>query len=167
MGRRVVVWAVVVLVLMVGCSRPAPVAREGAPAPTPEFRDINGARWSPADFRGKLVVVHFWATWCGPCRVELPELERLYRDYKGKPVQILPVLYNDDPSRALAFLQARGFRMPLLVDETGAGAARYGLTGVPETYLIDKKGILRKKFIGSVSWDAPDVRSILDTLISE
>jgi len=157
------------VVMLWGCTKDQGEERavEGGLAPNVAFADSGGNSWNVSDFRGKVVAVHFWATWCPPCRTEIPELERMYRDFKGRAFQLLPVLFNDDLSKGTRFLQVQGATMPLLTDESGVGGVRYGVTGVPETYLIDKKGVLRKAFIGPVSWDDPSARAFVENLLKE
>lgn len=140
---------------------------EGGPAPDFELADLGGATWSLSGLRGSAVLINFWATWCPPCREEMSSLERLYESASGMPdFNVITILYEDDPLDAAAFLERNGYGLPSLVDPDGAVAASYGLTGVPESFLIDRNGVLRKKIIGPFSFDSPDAIRLYQKVLS-
>ena len=144
---------------------PLPV---GGPVPNFELKDLNGKTWSMASLRGSVVVINFWATWCSPCRLEMPSIDRLFRDTAEKEnFVILTILYQDSPDNARAYFKKNGFEMPVLLDLGDSVAAEFGLVGLPETFMVDKKGILQKHHIGPVDFDSPDIRQFLDSLINK
>ena len=105
-----------------------------------------------SDYRGKVVVLNFWASWCVPCRVEHPELVAVAREYRDRGVVFLGILYNDQLSNARAWLEEMGGEeYPTLLDPGTRTAIDYGLTGVPETVIIDSNGIVRFKRLGIVN----------------
>lgn len=139
-------------------------AAVGLDAPAFELKDTAGNLWRLADLRGKVVLLNIWASWCETCKEELPSIQNLIKIEKDNTKLIfISVLYNDNPEKALAYMKANGFVFPVLMD-TGGIAALYGITGVPETYIIDKKGIIRQHVVGPLQWDSPDVRAVLTRL---
>ncbi len=145
------------LLLVVGCQKEQPVqpvAEVGKPAPDFTLKDTTGTVWKLSNLKGNLVFVNFWATWCPPCRDEMPSMEALHRRLASEKFLMLSVLYNDDPGQAAQYVHTNGFTFPLLLDPIGEAARAYGITGVPETYIVDQDGILREKIIGPVQWSS-------------
>jgi peroxiredoxin len=142
---------------------------EGMPAPDFTLTDNNGKTWKLSSLEGSVVVINFWASWCPPCKEEMPFLHNLYRQTSDVPnFVILPILYKDDMQKAMAYLNGEGFAdLPVLSDPDMSAAKAFGVTGVPETYIIDKKGILRNKIIGGFKFDSSDAINIYKTLLSE
>jgi peroxiredoxin len=121
--------------------------------------------WSSSDLKGKVVFINFWASWCKECRIEMPSIQRLYDKMKDRPFQMITILYREAPEKAMAYMKANGFTMPVLLDEGNKTAYSYGLTGVPETYIIDKEGIVKKRHIGGGVWDSPETLSFIENLL--
>lgn len=133
----------------------------GSPAPDFTLQDLHGRTWRLADLKGKVVLLHFWATWCTTCEQENPTLQRLLQAERENPqFVILSVLVRDDAAKAKAYMAQRGFNFPVLPDDKKV-SMQYGLTGVPETFLIDKSGTIRDKVIGPNTWDTAEVRAAL------
>lgn len=144
------------------------VLREGDPAPLFSLKDSNGKIWSLEELKGKVVLVNFWATWCPTCKGEKVSLQKLSDMTRDKSnFVILTILYNDAPRRAVQFMKKNNLRLTLLLDSKQEVSRIYGLTGVPETYIIDKKGVLRKKIIGPARFDTPDSLKFFNGLIME
>ena len=111
-------------------------------------RDVLvGPRTTLATLRGKPAVVHFWASWCGPCRREAPELARLPRALRGR-ARLVGVDWTDGVGAARLFVQRYRWRFPSMVDGSGAVGDRYGLTGMPTTYILDRRGRIRATLRG-------------------
>lgn len=153
-------------ILLAGCGPGPQVAQIGSPAPDFTVVDLKGNEWNLADLQGKVVFLHFWATWCPSCRDELPSIQRLYSELPEEQFTTLTVLYKDDPGLAKSMVKQIGATFPVTVDPNGKAAQTYGLTGVPETYIIDKQGVLREKFVGAVHWDSPQSRQVLSQYLS-
>jgi peroxiredoxin len=141
------------------------VASIGVQAPDFALQDLQGKMWRLSDLKGKVVLLHFWATWCSTCEQENPTLQNLMRAEQDNPqLIVLSVLVRDDPSAAKAYMAKKGFDFPVLADDKKT-SIQYGLTGVPETFLIDKNGTIRDKVVGPNTWDSPAVREALAKFI--
>jgi cytochrome c biogenesis protein CcmG/thiol:disulfide interchange protein DsbE len=101
--------------------------------------------------RGQVVVVNFFASWCAPCRQEATDLERVWRDYQDRDVQLFGIAYKDASSKAQTFLDEFGVTYPSAVDPGNETARIYGVTGVPETFVIDQQGHLLRHFLGPIT----------------
>ena len=124
----------------------------GKPAPPFDLERIDGpGRVSTASLAGSVVVVNFWASWCVPCRTENGDLDRFDQAHAGQGVQLVGILYNDSVSSALQFRHQLGGSWPLVSDPGDRVALDYGVRGVPETFVIDRRGIIVAKFVGAVS----------------
>ena len=135
----------------------------------PEFQlpALEGTPVNLSDYRGKVVMVHFWATWCPPCVEEMPELESLYRTFKGKGLEILAISADKgDGSTVSAFMKRNKLTFPVLLDPQALVARSYGTFKLPETYIVDRQGVIAYKAIGSREWTVPVnvniVRSVID-----
>jgi peroxiredoxin len=115
-------------------------------------------------FRGQVVVLNFWATWCPPCVEELPSLMTMQEHTKGKGVVVLGVSIDVDDDAYHRFLKQRGVNFLTVRDPEQKIAAMYGTAGWPETYVIDRQGVLRRKFVGPVDWNSPEVVQFLSKL---
>lgn len=156
--------------LLVGCDRikkesPPPQVPTGQaigkPAPDFVLQDTKGKSWRLSELKGKVVFVNFWATWCPPCRSEMPSMQELTQSLPPKDFQMLAILSNDQAEVAERFAAGIGFTAPILLDPENRVAKAYGITGVPETYLVDKEGILREAIIGPLHWSSPEARRML------
>lgn len=143
-------------------------AVEGLYAPDFTLKDLNGNILKLSELHGSVIFINFWASWCQPCRDEMPSLQALYNNLRGKDkFRMITVLYRDDPERAISYLRENKLDLPLWIDRDGRAAIAYGLTGVPETFIIDKRGLLRKKVIGPAEWTSEAVYSFISELIKE
>ena len=125
----------------------------GRPAPGFALKAVGtGETIDLAQFRGKPVILNFWATWCRPCWDEHPVLTA-NAQMLGDKVQFVGVVFQDEESKIKDFLQQRGWAYPTLVDQAGKTAIAYGVGGVPETYFLDKNGVIVAKFAGPMSAD--------------
>jgi cytochrome c biogenesis protein CcmG/thiol:disulfide interchange protein DsbE len=137
-----------------GSEIPSALARGERP-PAPAFtlpRLDEEATLSLADLRGKAVVVNFWASWCVPCEEEAPVLEEVWRRHKGDGLVVLGVDFNDLRPDALRFMERVGMTYPVVYDRDGALVAKFGATGVPETFFVDRQGrLVGKRIAGAVN----------------
>lgn len=130
-------------------------------APAFKVKDaVNGKELSSFDLKNKIIFVNFWASWCQPCKEEMPSIEALYREMMGKEdFVMITVLYKDSPKNGIEYMKSNGYTFPIYVDPGGSSARNYGVTGVPETYIVDKKGVLVRRVIGGADWNSPDEKS--------
>jgi len=122
----------------------------GKPAPQLALTSLDGQRFDISQLRGKPVIVNFWATWCVPCYQEHPVLVENARTIGGD-VQFLGVVFNDSEDKINAFLRERGSAYPTLLDRQGKTAIEYGVGGVPETFFINRRGVIVAKFVGPMT----------------
>jgi len=155
------------LIAACGQGQRAQVAAVGKPAPDFTLVDLQGKKWTLAELKGQVVFLNFWATWCPPCVEEMPSMQKLYTMLPKDTFKMLAVLNNDDPSIAKKFSEKFGITIPILDDQKNLIGPTYGLTGVPETFIIDKQGIVREKFIGPARWDSPGAIQLVQEYINQ
>jgi cytochrome c biogenesis protein CcmG/thiol:disulfide interchange protein DsbE len=143
-----------------------PVA-EGQAAPDFRFKDQSGQQFSLSDFRGKVVLVNLWATWCSPCREEIPSLESLLRQMSPNNLKLLALSVDDSWVPVNEFMRESGVALPVYADFDRQISTRYGTFKFPETYVVDKKGKVVLKIIGATDWVAPDMVAYLRKLTTE
>jgi peroxiredoxin len=136
-------------------------AAVGRPAPDFTLMDMEGKTWTLSELKGQVIFVNFWATWCPPCVQEMPSMQNLHTTLPKDQFKMLAVLNNDDPANARAFAEKFGITFPILDDPENLIGPQYGLTGLPETFIIDKQGIIRETLQGPAEWDSPDAVQML------
>jgi peroxiredoxin len=142
------------------------LVKVGDEAPNFQLRDLNGNVVSLSYLRGKVVLLNFWATWCGPCRVEMPAMEQLYRTFPRGEFEILAV--STDPQGAVVtrpFQQELGFTFPILHDPEFRVGFTYGARTLPMTFMVDRHGVIREKIFGARDWDSPEARELVQMLV--
>ncbi len=127
-----------------------PSPREGFLAPDFTLDLLDGGQVTLSDLRGKGVVINLWASWCPPCRAEMPAIQRVYERSKGRGLEVLAVntTYQDSERAALDFIQELGLTFPVPLDRTGTVSRSYQLRALPSTFFVDREGIIRKVIIG-------------------
>lgn len=155
------------LALFIAACGEGPVAVVGNPAPRLDTVDMKGDVWSLSKHKGQVVFVNFWATWCAPCREEMPSMQRLYENTSKDKFEMLALFNNDKKTVVKDFVAKLGLSIPILSDEYNFAGTKYGLTGLPETFIVDKQGVIREKFIGPAQWDSPENIEMLTKYINE
>ncbi|KAF0218609.1 MAG: alkyl hydroperoxide reductase/Thiol specific antioxidant/Mal [Geobacteraceae bacterium] len=168
MKRYIHVLLVILMFAVCSCAKEQAPPKEGGIAPDFKLKNIAGEEVRLADLRGKVVFLNFWATWCPPCREEIPSMVRLNTAMAGKPFQMLAVSIDEGGKEAVeSYFKQAGVTLPALLDPQQATGKRYGITGVPETFIVDKKGVILKKIIGPMDWSDPAVVKYLDDAIRQ
>ncbi len=141
----------------------------GSRAPSFDAVNLRTARPSGLmDYQGRVILLNIWATWCQPCRVEMPALERLARNLANTDFRIVAVSVDvSDSSTVMAFVRDLGLSFDILHDPSRRIERRYRTTGVPESFVIDRHGVIVKKVIGAVSWDSPVNETLIRRLLDE
>jgi cytochrome c biogenesis protein CcmG, thiol:disulfide interchange protein DsbE len=138
---------------------------EGFPAPNFSLPDLNDktVTLKRITAENKVTLINFWATWCAPCRAEIPEFIKLYRNYSTRGLKILAINLRDQPKAVKRFAQKAGMRFPVLTDTTGKIGDLYQIFSIPSTFVIDQKGTIRSVIKGSTTFNALDkkVRPLL------
>jgi peroxiredoxin len=144
-----------------GCDRGSHPQEIGKPAP--DFSVSDGATSIHlANYRGKVVLLNFWASWCAPCIEELPSLEAFHREHPEYP--ILAVSIDEDEEAYKRFLAQRHVDFVTVRDPEQAAANKYKTTGWPETFVIDRQGQVRRRFIGATDWNDPEILRFMKSL---
>jgi len=138
------------------------IASVGKPAPAFEYTDSDGRMWKLSDLRGKVVFLSFWATWCTTCESEMPSKDSLNNKMQGKPFQMLGVLFRDDPANLVPYKRTHVLNLPTLISPENEASKKYGITGVPETFIIDKEGIVREKLVGPRDWSSEEQIALIE-----
>lgn len=127
---------------------------EGGLAPNFVLKSLDGGELSLEGLRGEVVVVNFWATWCLPCRAEIPEFVDFYHDYRDRGVQVLAVNLREPEDHVRAFADKAGMDFPVLLDLSGDVANAYKVEAIPTTIVVGKSGVIRARIVGVTSRDA-------------
>lgn len=136
------------------------------PYKAPEFvlRTDDGKTYRLADYRGKVVVVNFWATWCPPCRQEMPSMDRAYKQLQKDGIEIVAVNVGENEDAIFAFTGVIPVSFPLLLDPEAKVVQQYRVRGLPTTYVVDPNGMVVYSAVGGREWDAPSIASTLRKL---
>src|SRR5216683_444209 len=150
------------------------IARAGAPAPQIALQVVGGGTSNLHAERGKVVLVNFWATWCEPCKSEMPALQQLADELRDRPFRLYSVDLQEDAPQVEAFQRQYGLNLYAVLDDNGEVTRAYGVRALPATFLIDQQGVVRQQRLGpllvgnaettwSEAWLAQQVRSLLAT----
>jgi thiol-disulfide isomerase/thioredoxin len=117
------------------------------------LKDLNGQPVSLSDFRGKIVFLNFWTTWCYACRIEMPDMEKLYQKFKNKDFAIVTINLQESASQVKQFFKEFNLTFTALLDSDGEVGAHFMITAIPTSFILDKKGIIIGKVMGPREWD--------------
>ena len=136
------------------------------PAPAFMLENMNGGNSRLSDYKGKLILVNFWATWCMPCRQEMPSMEALWKTYRDKGLVVVGIALDDDAkSRVASFTKIFKLSFPIMLDPDGKASADYQVSGVPASYLIDRNGKLIARIVGSDDWISAEAIKLIESLL--
>ena len=135
----------------------------------PDFQAVELPSGRPAtieNYRGKVVLLNIWATWCPPCKIEMPSMERLHQKLAGTDFQLVAVSVDEEDSSVVnKFVKEYGLTFPVLHNQDGSIRQIYQTTGVPESFVIDRDGVIVKKVIGAADWNAPVNENLIRRLL--
>ena len=159
----------VLALLLAGAAILAPAAElkpwEGGATPTLALEDLQGKAHDLGEFKGKVVLVNFWATWCEPCRAEMPSIDRLRNSLKGKPFEVLAVNMAEPLSRIEKFSETMPLGFPLLRDRDGSVSKTWKAKLLPASYLIGRDGRIHYVAYGELDWTSEPVRKRVNELL--
>jgi peroxiredoxin len=141
----------------------------GAGSRAPDFQAVNLRTNRPAslaDYAGKVILLNIWATWCDPCRLEMPSMEKLSERLKGADFRVVAVSVDKDgPDVVMKFANDLGLDFDILHDPSGTIQTTLQTTGVPESFVLDRSGVIIKKVIGAETWDSPVNETLIRHLL--
>jgi len=155
--------AYLLLLALSACYSGTRPPRIGSNAPDFTVQDAQN-KITLSQYRGQVVVLNFWATWCAPCVEELPSLVEMQRRFKGKGVTVLAVSVDVDEGAYRRFVKDHNVNLLTVRDPDQKSNSLYGTSKFPETYVIDRNGVMRRKFIGAVDWTEPEITDFLSKL---
>jgi thiol-disulfide isomerase/thioredoxin len=169
--RLLATWAAIVVAISVVIGVLVSYPQRGALAPSADlpqtilelqFQDASGKVHTLADFRGRVVLLNIWATWCGPCRKEMPALDRLQAKLGGPGFQVLALSIDRSPDRIQPFFDEIGIKnLSIYTDRSSAAMATLDVVGVPTTLLIDREGREIRRWVGPAEWDSPEIEAVM------
>lgn len=139
----------------------------GKTAPDFSLKNENGKEVSLGDSNGKVRLIHFWATWCPPCVREMPHLDKLVKKMKGRPFELIAISEDESLDDVKKFREQVSFSFPILYDEGEKLSYTYGVFGLPESFLVNKQGIVVRKITGPQDWMSASWLSEIEELMSE
>jgi cytochrome c biogenesis protein CcmG, thiol:disulfide interchange protein DsbE len=142
-----------------------PAARLGSPAPDFTLPTAEGGSLRLADLKGKPVFVNFWATWCVPCREEMPAMQALYEQYRDRGLVILAVNMEEDETRVRRWMEQGGFTFTFVLDSDGQQVKRYNVTAAPTSYFLGRDGVIRDLKLGAIS--ATEMQTKVEKLLTD
>jgi len=134
-------------------------------APDFSLKDAYGKSLSLSSLKGKVVLVNFWATWCPPCKAEMPSMNRLYNEIRSRGFEIVAISTDNSISPVKDFLAKNRIDFPVLFDETKSVTRQYHVFSMPTTFLIDRGGMIVEKFYGEEDWTDPVIRKKIERLL--
>lgn len=160
--------ACVMSVLLAGGAHAAGFeARAATPAPELKARDLAGVPKTLADYRGEVVLLNFWASWCPPCLREMPSMERLRVKMAGRPLEIVALDSAETPEEVNAYLSRMKLGFPILLDPDGSNTRRWKVFALPTTFLLDAEGRVRYVLTGPTEWDEGEALQVIESLLAE
>jgi thiol-disulfide isomerase/thioredoxin len=137
----------------------------GGSTPALALKDLEGREHRLQDYRGKVVLVNFWATWCEPCRAEMPSIEKLRASLSGRPFEVLAVNLSESEARIRRFMEGSPIAFPVLLDRDGGTAKRWRARILPVSFVVGPDGKIRRSVLGELDWSQESVRRVILDLL--
>jgi thiol-disulfide isomerase/thioredoxin len=166
MKKTIVAWVMSVLVPVSGMAAGFQ-AGANVPAPALQAQDLNGVPHTLANFRGKVVLLNFWASWCPPCQREMPSMERLRLRMAGRPLEIVALDSAETRDEVSAYLSRMPLGFPVLLDPDGSNTRRWKVFALPSSFLLDAEGRVRYILTGPTEWDEGEALLLVESLLAE
>jgi len=128
---------------------------------------LDGTKITLSQLKGKVVFLNFWATWCGPCRSEMPSMEAVYQKLKNRGFEILAVNLGESRGEVSDFMNKYKLNFPAVLDERQVTGSQYNIRAIPTTYIIDRRGLIIARLVGSINWNTPKIISALETVLQD
>ncbi|MDR2467869.1 MAG: TlpA family protein disulfide reductase [Spirochaetaceae bacterium] len=129
------------------------------------LKTLSGETLTLHQLKGKVVFLNFWATWCPPCRAEMPSMEVLYRRFHGKGLEMIACDVMENSAEVAKFMRDNKLSFPALLDSTGQVSNQYGVQGIPATFIIDREGRIVSHVVGSKNWNTPAITDAFEALL--
>ncbi|MDP1645101.1 MAG: TlpA disulfide reductase family protein [Thiobacillus sp.] len=165
--KRLLTTCVMSLLLTSGTQAAGFEARAATAAPGLKAQDLSGAPKTLADYRGKVVLLNFWASWCPPCLREMPSMEQLRVKMAGRPLTIVALDSAETPDEVNAYLSRMKLGFPILLDPDGSNTKRWNVFALPTTFLLDAEGRVRYVLTGPTEWDEGEALGVIESLLAE
>ena len=165
--KRIVMGLAVGLLWIAGAGAAGFETRAASPAPELKAHDLAGASKTLADYRGKVVLLNFWATWCPPCQREMPSLERLRTKMAGRPLEIVAISSAETPDEVKTYLTKMKLGFPVLVDADSSNTRRWKVFALPTTFVLDAEGRVRHVLTGPAEWDEGEALAVAESMLAE
>ena len=127
---------------------------------------VSATTQSLSELKGKAVFLNFWATWCGPCRSEMPSMEALYNKYRERGLEVFAVNIMEKEDEVLSFMEDNDLSFPAALDLDGKVSNSYGIQSIPTTFLINREGNIVVRLVGSIDWDMPEIHAAIEALLN-
>ena len=165
--KRLLASLVMGLVLTMGVQAAGFESRAATPAPELKARDLSGAPKTLADYRGKVVLLNFWASWCPPCLHEMPSMERLRVKMAGRPFEIVALASAESAEGVKPFLSKMKLGFPILLDPDGSNTQRWKVFALPTSFLLDAEGRVRYVLTGPTEWDEGEAMRVIESMLAK
>lgn len=165
--RRILTGLAVGLLWITGAGAAGFETRAVSPAPELKAHDLAGTPRTLADYRGKVVLLNFWATWCPPCQREMPSLERLRTKMAGRPLEIVAISSAETPDEVNAYLSKMKLGFPVLLDTDSSNTRRWKVFALPTTFVLDAEGRVRHVLTGPAEWDEGEALAVAESMLAE
>ena len=165
--KRILTLLAVGLFWIAGAEAAGFETRAALPAPELKAHDLGGAPRTLADYRGKVVLLNFWATWCPPCQREMPSLERLRTRMAGRPLEIVAISSAETPEEVGAFLSRMKLGFPVLLDPDSSNTRRWKVFALPTTFVLDAEGRVRHVLTGPAEWDEGEALAVVESMLAK